>query len=124
MNGPNNAIGWCDYTWNPVTGCKFGCTFGGASCYASGIARRFAGGKAFPNGFDPTFHPERLDEPGKVKTPARIFAVSMGDLFGSWVSAEWIATVLDACRRAPWHTFQLLTKAPENAARWAMPGNV
>lgn len=21
MNGPNNPIGWCDYTWNPVTGC-------------------------------------------------------------------------------------------------------
>jgi protein gp37 len=90
MNGPQNAIGWCDYTWNPVTGCLHHCTFGPtrAACYAEGIARRFAGGKAFPQGFAPTFHPERLSEPQKVKAPARIFAVSMGDLFGPWVPDE------------------------------------
>lgn len=32
-------IEWCDSTWNPVTGCLHGCQY----CYASGIARRFAG---------------------------------------------------------------------------------
>jgi protein gp37 len=123
MNGPHNGIGWCDYTWNPVTGCKFGCRFGGASCYAEAITHRF-GGAHWPNGFAPTFHPERLDEPCKLKTPSRIFTVSMGDLFGSWVPPEWITSVLDACRQAPWHTFILLTKAPWNAVTWAMPDNV
>ena len=126
MNGPNNAIGWCDYTWNPVTGCKLGCKFGasGARCYAEGIARRFAGGKAFPNGFEPTFHPHRLDEPLKVKTPSRIFVCSMGELFGPWVPEEQIQAVLEVTRRAPHHQFLLLTKVPRIARRYAMPDNV
>ena len=126
MNGPNNAIGWCDYTWNPVTGCKLGCKFGasGARCYAEGIARRFAGGKAFPNGFEPTFHPHRLDEPLKVKTPSRIFVCSMGELFGPWVPEEWRQAVLEAIRRAPQHQFIMLTKVPRIARRYKMPDNV
>jgi protein gp37 len=126
MNGPNNAIGWCDYTWNPVTGCKLGCKFGasGARCYAEGIARRFAGGKAFPNGFEPTFHPNRLDEPLRVKTPSRVFVSSMGELFGPWVPEEWRQAVLDAIRRAPQHRFIMLTKVPRIARRYTMPDNV
>lgn len=31
-------IEWCDYTWNPVTGCKHGCRY----CYAEEIANRFS----------------------------------------------------------------------------------
>ena len=31
-------IEWCDYTWNPVTGCMHGCEY----CYAADIAHRFA----------------------------------------------------------------------------------
>lgn len=126
MNGPNNPIGWCDYTWNPVAGCLHACTFGAtqAVCYAEGIAKRFAGGKAFPHGFAPTFHPERLQEPSRVKTPARIFVSSMGDLFGGWVPREWIDETLSAIRRTPWHTFICLTKAPWVAQRYVMPDNV
>ena len=30
-------IEWCDYTWNPVTGCWHGCSY----CYAEKIANRF-----------------------------------------------------------------------------------
>lgn len=25
-----SAIDWCDFSWNPVTGCNFGCEY----CYA------------------------------------------------------------------------------------------
>lgn len=32
-----SKIDWCDYTWNPVTGCLHGCTY----CYAKRIAERF-----------------------------------------------------------------------------------
>lgn len=31
------GIEWCDYTWNPMTGCYNGCSY----CYARNIARRF-----------------------------------------------------------------------------------
>ncbi|WP_456478203.1 DUF5131 family protein [Geoglobus ahangari] len=111
-------IEWTDFTWNPVTGCRHGCQY----CYARRIASRFR--NLFPNGFEPTFHPERLDEPFKVprsfrsRNPnlpegsAMIFTVSMGDLFGGWVSIEWIYPILNVVRSNPHHIFQFLTKNP------------
>lgn len=33
-----SKIEWCDYTWNPVTGCLHGCPY----CYAEKIALRFS----------------------------------------------------------------------------------
>ena len=135
-------IEWCDYTWNPVTGCKHGCPY----CYAERIAKRFCiypandDGKLhvadsindiysdngasdikdpFKWGFSPTFHKYRLDEPQKVKKPSRIFVVSMGDLFGEWVPDEWIEMVFEVCNRAPWHTFLFLTKNPKRYEQFA-----
>lgn len=129
MNGPDNPIGWCDYTWNPVTGCKHGCRFQAeclsprATCYAAAIAHRFKGSKAWPNGFEPTFHDKRLAEPARVKKPSRIFVCSTGDLFGPWVDVAWLHAVLDVVRSCHWHTFQFLTKSPEMAALIPFPPN-
>lgn len=96
-------------TWNPVTGCTKvspGCT----NCYAENIARRFAGTKAFPNGFDVTLHPERLDQPLRWRKPARVFVNSMSDLFHDGVSDEFIARVWTVMALTPQHTYQILTK--------------
>lgn len=132
-------IEWCDYTWNPVTGCLHECEY----CYARRIAKRF--GKIddsgimmkyskgvelseplyyqdrndemrinpYPYKFFPTFHKYRLNEPQQVKKPSKIFVSSMGDLFGEWVPDEWIEEVFEACRRAPQHTYFFLTKNPK-----------
>jgi protein gp37 len=35
----STRIEWCDMTWNPATGCLYGCKY----CYAAKIANRFAG---------------------------------------------------------------------------------
>lgn len=104
----NTAIDWCSKSWNPVTGCNHGCRF----CYARRIATRFAGTKAFPKGFAPTFHPDRLEDPVKMKKPQVIFVCSMADLFGLWVPMEWEEAVIAACDAAPWHTYIFLTKNP------------
>jgi protein gp37 len=56
-----------------------------------------------------------------VKKPSKIFVVSMGDLFGDWVSDEWIKAVGLASQAAPWHTYQFLTKNPERYAGWQFP---
>lgn len=103
----NTKIAWTQKTWNPVVGCQkysAGC----ANCYAETITRRFP--KAFPNGFNVTIHPERLDEPKHVKKPTMFFVCSMADIFHEDVPFEYIDRVMQTIRDCPQHTFQILTK--------------
>jgi protein gp37 len=102
------SIDWAEYSWNPVTGCLHGCDY----CYARRIAERFHG----PDGFKPTFHGDRLNDPLVYEKPKRIFVCSMADLFGDWVSREWQEKVLAACDAAPQHQYLFLTKNPRGAA--------
>ena len=127
------GIEWTDATWNPVTGCtkvSEGCDH----CYAETIAHRFAGTKAYPNGFDVTLRPERLEQPLRWKRPRRIFVNSMSDLFHSDVPDDYIAQVFEVMTKAQQHTFQVLTKRPgrmrsllsrrsfrDNFAHWGQP---
>lgn len=100
-------IAWTERTFNPVTGCtKY--SAGCANCYAETMTRRFK--KAFPNGFNVTLHPERLNEPKKVTDPTMFFVCSMADLFHDDVPFEYIDRVMQTIRDCPQHTFQLLTK--------------
>lgn len=101
------SIAWTERTFNPVTGCtKY--SAGCVHCYAETLTRRFP--KAFPNGFDVTLHPERLDEPKHVKKPSMFFVCSMADLFHKDVPFEYIDRVMQTIRDCPQHTFQILTK--------------
>jgi len=103
------AIEWCDYTWNPVTGCKHGCPY----CYARKIAERFKGSKAWPQGFEPMFHQERMGDAVKHKKPATVFVCSMADLFGEWVPTSWIQSILTETVIGLQHTYIFLTKNPD-----------
>ena len=133
-------IEWCDSSWNPVTGCFHDCPycyakriaerFGGSieTCpdgtlheleekfYADPSTWIAKDGenlfRAYPWGFDPTFHKYRLQEPQGWKEPRKIFVCSMADLFGEWVPDEWIERVFSACEKAPWHKYLFLTKNP------------
>lgn len=106
----NTKIAWTEKTWNPVTGCtKY--SAGCAHCYAETIANRFK--DAFPNGFNVTLHPERLDEPKKVKKPTMFFVCSMGDIFHDDVPFEFVDKVMETIEACPQHTFQILTKRVE-----------
>ena len=98
------SIEWCDYTWNPISGCS-PASEGCANCYAEGIAKRFK----MPWG-KPVFHPERLSDPLKLRKPSRIFVCSMSDLFHERVQAEWINGIIQTIRICPQHTFIILTK--------------
>ncbi|KJR10284.1 DUF5131 family protein [Gordonia sihwensis] len=107
--GDKTRIEWADASWNPATGCDKvspGCDH----CYAETIAHRFAGGKAYPNGFDVTLRPERLGQPIRWKKPRRIFVCSMSDLFNKDIPDEFIAQVFAVMALSPQHTFEVLTK--------------
>ena len=123
------GIEWTDYTWNPIGGCKHACRWTMpdgtvARCYAEAVAEGVAR-HAYPEGFAHHYwNPSKLDEPLKLKTPAKIFLDSMSDLMGHWVATEQIEQVLDVARQAHWHTFQLLTKNAPRLLKFKFPQNV
>ena len=110
MSSTKTGIEWTDKTWNPTTGCDKvspGCLH----CYAEALTKRFP--RNFPNGFDLTLHPERLQEPLRWRTPSRVFVNSMSDLFHDDVPIEFIQQVFAVIQSTPWHIYQILTKRPE-----------
>jgi protein gp37 len=62
--------------------------------------------------------PHQLAKPLGWKAPRRVFVNSMSDLFHPTVPDDYIAAVFGVMAACPQHTFQVLTKHPERAARW------
>jgi protein gp37 len=111
MSVSRSSIEWTDSTWSPVTGCDKvspGCDH----CYAETLAHRFAGTKAYPNGFAVTLRPERLDQPLRWRKPRLVFVNSMSDLFHPQIPEGYIRRVFEVMALAKRHTFQVLTKRP------------
>lgn len=108
-------IEWADYVWNPVTGCSK-VSQGCKNCYAETIHHRFE--KIRGKFTDVVCHPDRLEQPLKVRKPGRVFVNSMSDLFHENVSFEFIAKVFIAMALCPHHTFLILTKRPERAIEY------
>jgi protein gp37 len=122
FNSTNDNIEWAKWSWNPVTGCRFGCKY----CYARDIAMRFTGH------FNPEFHEKRLSAPFNTKLSDRrkdeigiknVFVCSMADLFGDWVPAEWIEKILDVVKRSPQWNYLFLTKNPKRYLEFTFPEN-
>jgi len=110
-----------DYTWNPFTGCTFGCEW----CYARAVYKRF--GKSF----EPRIHFERFNQPKKLKKPSLIFCGSAGDIVdvpalyfnnqriveddGGFVVdplRSIYTCLIDVMNETPQHQYLLLTKRP------------
>ena len=121
----STKIEWTEETWNPFVGCfivSAGCT----NCYAMTMAQRLGNmgqepyqgttqdwvwtGKVNRNS-DAAFY-----RPLKVKSPRLWFVNSMSDFWHEAAKDEWRAEALDVMRRTPHHTYQILTKRPENIA--------
>lgn len=121
------GIEWTEHTWNPFVGCLIhtaGCT----NCYAMRQAARierlghapyYAGTTRIANG-----HPvwtgkvarasdDQMRKPLTIRAPARIFVNSMSDYFHSAALDEWRLEALAIMRATPWHSYQVLTKRPE-----------
>lgn len=124
-----SKIEWTDKTWNPITGCtkqSAGCQH----CYAEAMARRLKamGLGKYQNGFQPTLHPEALEEPLGWNKGHNIFVCSMSDLFHDAVPFRYIDHIMDIIRRTPQHRYQILTKRAERMAEYftshTVPKNV
>jgi site-specific recombinase XerC/protein gp37 len=85
---------------------------------------------AYPAGFTPLFHPERLDAPMNTAIPAdaisdsrlgRVFVCSMADLYGKWVPDEWIEKVHASCIAHPQWEYLMLTKFPRRYVGLELP---
>ena len=114
----HSKIEWTEATWNPVRGClkiSPGCKH----CYAETFAERFRGVPDHPyrHGFDPRLVPEKLLEPLSWSSPRTVFVNSMSDLFQDAVPDEYIVAVSEVMLRAPWHTYQVLTKRSRRLVR-------
>jgi protein gp37 len=106
-----SKIEWTEATWNPVRGClkiSPGCKH----CYAETFAERFRGvpGHPYEHGFDPRLVSEKLLEPLLWASPKTVLVNSMSDLFQDAVPDDYIVAVSEVMLRAPWHTYQVLTK--------------
>jgi len=100
-------IEWTDFTWNPITGCSNDCFY----CYARKISARFN------KSFNPAIQLKRLNQPAKIKEPSKIFTCSMGEFFDDKVPFAWREEVYAVMKDCPQHTFQLLTKQPQNITK-------
>jgi len=127
MNKANKSIGWTDYTWNPIKGlCPVGCWY----CYARKIYKRFCLDEHIR--FD---WYEISDKFERMRKPAKIFVCSTFELFHpltlkkltshnmNMQGKTWRNAIFKIIEKNPQHTFQILTKMPENIDR-EMPDNV
>jgi protein gp37 len=118
-------------TWNPIraldrsTGKRGwfcvhvheGCRF----CYAERLNMKLGdtggNGHAYAaqnrSKVDVILHEATLLQPLKWRSPRTIFPCSMTDLFGEWVSDEWLDKIFAVAGLCPQHTFIVLTKRPE-----------
>ena len=124
-------IEWTEKTWNAFVGCSVlspGCT----NCYAMRMAARCAAfgqqqyegttrkvnGNNVWNGQINRASDRKVREPLSVRRPTVWFVNSMSDLFHENARPEWVREVIDIMSKTPHHTYQVLTKRPEQAEQF------
>ena len=134
----STKIEWTNETWSPIVGCSK-VSEGCRNCPKLRTARRLAemphtrslysSVTALSSGDDWNGHIGIADDrvwckPLHWRKPRRIFVCSMGDLFHENVDFRTINCVFAIMSICPQHTFQVLTKRPEQMAAYFCSPNV
>lgn len=117
-----SKIEWTDFTYNPWIGCTRVSEACG-NCYAELMARYrnwAAWGLGKPRQKTKTVGQVLLyqREAAKAGVYFRVFCASLADIFDEEVPPEWREEVWDLIRQSPNLIWLLLTKRPENFARF------
>lgn len=114
-----SKIEWTECTWNPITGCSK-ISAGCKNCYAERMSRRLQamGQPQYSEGFKVSVHPDLLDRPRHWKKSRLIFVNSMSDTFHKNVPLAFLKQLFAVMNQCPQHTFQILTKRPDIAAKY------
>ncbi len=132
MPGPSK-IDWTQWTLEVTGGCTE-CSPGCRNCFARRIIWRLAhnptcgdkyqglvekiNGKLCWTGRIKLF-PEHLEPVLRRKIPTRYFVDSRSDLFHTSVPFSFVDEVFNIIEQCPEHTFQILTKRPEDLMAWS-----
>ena len=123
----DTGIAWTDSTHNPWSGCSkvsAGCT----NCYAADLPPAMRRHAVWgPTGTRVRASPAYLAEPHKWNAKAakagirhRVFCASVADVFEDRADLDpWREDLWATIAATPWLDWQLLTKRPHVAARWA-----
>lgn len=114
-------ISWTKATWNPVHGCtrvSEGCRH----CYAEALSLRRGWTKSpwtkQNEKENVILKPHKLRDPYSLKEPSKVFVNSMSDLFHDLIPDWYRAIVFTIMADLPQHSFQVLTKRPQNTVDW------
>jgi protein gp37 len=124
----NSKIEWTDHTFNPWIGCQKvspGCD----NCYAESLAKRYGWVEWGPHGERKRTSEANWRKPrqwakaarGAERRP-RVFCASLADVFDNQVPGEWRKDLFDLIAATPELDWLLLTKRPENLARFFPTG--
>lgn len=105
--GKTTGIPWTDATWNPWRGCHKVST-GCKNCYMFREVKFRGGNPDVVIRSKTTF-----DDPLKWRESKKIFTCSYSDFFIEEAD-EWRIEAWEIIRKTPQHTYQVLTKRPEN----------
>ncbi len=129
------SIEWTEATINPFVGCtrvSEGCR----SCYAERDAHRFSNSVNGPPAYAGTTKDRKWTgiinrasdasfyESLKNKRPTVYFVCSMSDFWHVNVKDEWRKEFIEIMHNTPHHTYQLLTKRPENISKMLAAINI
>lgn len=124
-----SKIQWTEHTWNPITGCSRvspGCE----NCYAERMAWRLQNNPVTADAYAGTVRKSKggkiqwtgkinmvelaLTKPLRTRKPTMFFVNSMSDLFHPGIPFEYRMRLWAVMKATPRHTYQVLTKRPEN----------